>query len=82
VVTDLLSYGEGMDIVEQAATEDLVGRSPAACAQPVLAVIRDGELLRFDDPRIGTVGARDRVILVRPESPGRPAATAGLSLER
>lgn len=77
VVTDLLSYGDGMDIVELPARadgelgEELVGRAPSSCGLPVLAVIRDGQLLRFDDPRIGTVAAEDRVIVVRPETAAR-----------
>lgn len=82
VVSDLLSYGEGMNIVEQAADADLIGQTPASCAVPVLAVIRDGELLRFDDPRIGSVAAGDRVIVVRARRPVRRADAAGLSLER
>ena len=83
VVADLLSYGDGLDIVEQAASEDEIGSDPAGCALPVLAVIRDGELLRFDDPRIGLVRERDRVIVVRPErQPERPGKATGHSLDR
>jgi voltage-gated potassium channel len=67
VVTDLVSYGQGMDIVEEPAGPDEIGAEPGACRLPVLAVIRDGQLLRFDDPRIGTVRAGDRVVVVRPE---------------
>jgi voltage-gated potassium channel len=73
VVTDLLSYGQGMDIVEQAAGPDEVGAHPRSCALPVLAVIRDGRLLRFDDPAIGTIKTDDRVIVVRPREPVAPA---------
>jgi voltage-gated potassium channel len=69
VVTDLLSYGEGMDIVEEPAGPDEIGAPPGACKLPVLAVIRDGALLRFDDPRIGKVRAADRVVVVRPSEP-------------
>jgi voltage-gated potassium channel len=65
VVTDLLSYGAGMDIVEEAAGPDDIGAPPQASRLPVLAVIRDGKLLRFDDPRIGRVREQDRVVLVR-----------------
>lgn len=65
VVTDLLDYGQGMDIVEQAAGPGEIGSTPHACALPVLGVVRDGRLLRFDDPAIGTVRAEDRVIVVR-----------------
>lgn len=65
VVTDLLDYGQGMDIVDQPAGPGEIGATPHACALPVLGVVRDGRLLRFDDPAIGTVRADDRVIVVR-----------------
>jgi voltage-gated potassium channel len=69
VVADLLSYGHGMDIVEEPAGPDEIGSPPSACRLPVLAVIRDGRLLRFDDPLIGLVRAEDRVVVVRPNEP-------------
>ncbi len=75
VVIDLLSYGQGMDIVEQAAGPDQIGTTPPARVLPVLAVIRDGRLLRFDDPDIGPVRAEDRVVVVRPHEP-EPASGA------
>ena len=76
VVTDLLSYGRGMDIVEEPAGPGDVGAQPGASGLPVLAVVRDGELLRFDDPRIGRVRAEDRVVVVRPYEP-EPAGGYG-----
>ena len=30
--------------------------------EPVLAIVRDGELMRFDDERVATVRKGDRVI--------------------
>ena len=75
VVGDLLSYGQGMDIVEQPAGPGQIGEPPGAGPLPLLAVIRDGRLLRFDDPLIGRVGEHDRVVVVRPNGP-EPAARA------
>lgn len=69
VVSDLVSYGQGMDIVEEPAGPDEIGAEPGASRLPVLAVIRDGRLLRFDDPRIGRVREGDRVVVVRPNEP-------------
>lgn len=69
VVTDLLSYGEGMDIIEQPAAAEQIGSPPGAGPLPTLAVIRDGRLLRFDDPLIGPVREHDRVVVVRPNGP-------------
>ncbi|WP_307845988.1 potassium channel family protein [Actinospica durhamensis] len=73
VVTDLLTYGQGLDIVEQQAGPEEIGRDPRSCALPVLGVIRGGRMLRFDDPSIGAVRAEDRVIVVRPRDPAAPA---------
>ena len=77
VVTDLLDYGQGMDIVDQPAGPDQIGSTPRACALPVLGVVRDGRLLRFDDPAIGTVRADDRVIVVRARDAAGSGAPAG-----
>ena len=73
VVTDLLTYGQGLDVVEQPAGPDEIGLDPHSCPLPVLGVIRDGRMLRFDDPAIGTVRGEDRVIVVRPREPATPA---------
>lgn len=69
VVTDLLSYGQGLDIVEQSAGPAQIGALPGASPVPVLAVVRDGRLMRFDDPAIGPVREDDRVVVVRPNEP-------------
>jgi voltage-gated potassium channel len=65
VLEDLLTVGAGLDIVERLVADDELGplerlRSRA----PVVAVARDGELLRFDDPRAGELRAGDRVVEV------------------
>jgi len=75
VVTDLLSYGQGMDIVEQPADPTQIGGPPEASPVPVLAVIREGSVLRFDDPAIGLVREHDRVVVVRPN--GSASAARG-----
>ncbi len=73
VVTDLLTYGQGLDMVEQPAGPGEIGLAPRSCALPVLGVIRAGRMLRFDDPDIGTIRAQDRMIVVRPHDPVTPA---------
>jgi voltage-gated potassium channel len=75
VVTDLLSYGQGMDIVEQPAGPAQIGAPPEASPVPVLAVIRDGRLMRFDDAAIGPVREGDRVVVVRPNRSDSAART-------
>jgi voltage-gated potassium channel len=63
VLEDLLSAGEGLDIIERPVPEDAVGRSPdAGPGRLVMAVVRDGEVLRFDDERAQTTRTGDRLV--------------------
>jgi voltage-gated potassium channel len=63
VLEDLLNVGEGLDVIERDVTPDEVG--PLAnlpASDPVIAVVRDGEVLRFDDPRAAELRPGDRVL--------------------
>jgi voltage-gated potassium channel Kch len=63
VLEDLLSVGEGLDITEREVRPDEVGPvSARAHHGMMLAVIRGGELLRFDDPQASELRSGDRVI--------------------
>jgi voltage-gated potassium channel len=64
VLEDLMSVGTGLDIVEREVTPDQVGKPPTALGKgaPVVAVVRGGETVRFDDPRIASLRAGDRVV--------------------
>jgi voltage-gated potassium channel len=64
VLEDLLNVGSGLDLVEREIRDEDDGRPVAEISpgEPVLAVIRDGRLMRFDDERVATVRAGDRVI--------------------
>lgn len=63
VLEDLLAVGEGLDIIERDAGPGDVGPlSAARNGAPVLAVIRGGEVLRFDDERAQQVREGDRLI--------------------
>lgn len=67
VVEDVLDVGEGLEIAERDVTEDEVGlRQDEIRGQLTVAVIRDGQLLRFDDPRCQRLQAGDRLVGVRP----------------
>lgn len=63
VLEDLLSVGEGLDITEHAVAPEDVGPL-TALNEPglVVAVIRDGEVLRFDDERASELKTGDRVV--------------------
>jgi len=62
VFEDLLSFGHGLDLVDRELQPEEVGRSPAELDAPVLAVVRDGRVLRYSDPAAGRLQSGDRVI--------------------
>jgi voltage-gated potassium channel len=65
VLEDLLSVGAGLDIVERPVAEAEIGPlEELRSRNPVVAVSRDGELLRFDDPRAARLEAGDALVEV------------------
>jgi len=63
VLEDLMRVGQGLDIAEYEVGEDEAGPIRALdIAGPVVAVARDGDLLRFDDPRAAAVQPGDRIV--------------------
>ncbi|MFL6139509.1 MAG: potassium channel family protein [Frankiaceae bacterium] len=62
VIEDLVSFGHGIDLVDRPVREEELGRSPAQLDQPVLAVIRDGRTLRYNDPSVAGLVAGDRIV--------------------
>jgi voltage-gated potassium channel len=70
VLEDLLSAGEGLDIIERPVERGETGAAEVS-TQPgelLVAVVRDGELIRFDDPRAGRIHPGDRLVCLA----GRP----------
>ena len=77
VLEDLLTVGEGLDIAEREVTLDEAGPVPAALREGVvLAVVRDGELLRFGDPRAAELRAGDRLIELLSHGNGSPGGSS------
>jgi voltage-gated potassium channel len=65
VLEDLLSVGAGLDIVERPLDDGEVGPlEDLRSRNPVVAVSRGGELLRFDDPRAAELQAGDALVEV------------------
>ena len=63
IVEDLMTVGEGLDISERTIGPDQAGPAPVFPHEPVvLAVVRDGEVLRFGDPRARQLRDGDRVL--------------------
>ena len=67
VLEDLLSVGSGLDIAEHAVEPDDAGPLAELSYQggPIVAVIRDEEVLRFDDERAAVLQPGDRVVALR-----------------
>jgi voltage-gated potassium channel len=65
VLEDLITVGSGLDIVERPVRDDEIGRLEDLNPHtPVVAVVRDGALLRFDDPRATELRAGDDLVVV------------------
>ena len=64
VLEDLLNVGTGLDLLELEVPPEADGRTldEAYPGKRVIAVVRDGHVLRFDDERIATVRHGDRLI--------------------
>jgi voltage-gated potassium channel len=65
VLEDLLTVGAGLDIVERPVEDHEVGPlEQLRTRNPVMAVARGGELLRFDDPRAAQLERGDSLVEV------------------
>jgi voltage-gated potassium channel len=65
VLEDLLSVGEGLDIVEREVADDEVGpRSELRVVDPVMAVVRGDDVMRFDDPDAQELRRGDRLVIL------------------
>ena len=64
VLEDLLRVGQGLDIRERSVQAHEEGPLSGITDNPVVAVLREGELMRFDDARASTVRAGDRIVQV------------------
>ena len=68
LIEDLLDNSRGLEIVERGITPDELGVRPTDLEKKghlVLAVIRDGNVTRFDEPGIRLLQRDDRVVVVR-----------------
>lgn len=68
VLEDLLSVGSGIDLIERRVGPAEAGMEAAALAtaEPIVAVVRGEQLLRFDDERVATLQEGDRLICLSP----------------
>ena len=76
MVEDLMDTGRGLEVVERPITRAELGLAPQdvqAEGELVLAVVRDGDVHRFDEGGIRVFQKGDRVVVIRPT--GRPSAS-------
>ena len=69
VMEDLLTYGEGLDLMERPITRAEAGHSPRDCDDLVVAVVRGSRLLNYGDPEAAVLQLTDRVITIHQEPP-------------
>lgn len=62
VLEDLLTVGEGLDLIEREPTADELAGRGSARGQLIVAVLRGDELLRFDAPEAATLHGGDRLV--------------------
>jgi len=63
VMEDLLTVGEGLDLAEREVGEAEAGPVPRHAHQAIMvAIVRDGEVIRFDDDRAAELRPGDRVL--------------------
>jgi voltage-gated potassium channel len=63
IMEDLMTVGEGLDISERVIGPEQAGPAPVFPHEAVvLAVIRDGEVIRLGDERLRQLRDGDRVI--------------------
>ena len=76
MVEDLMDTGRGLEVVERPITRSELGLAPAdvqAEGELVLAVVRDGQVHRFDAGGIRVFQQGDNVVVIRPTGRVREA---------
>jgi voltage-gated potassium channel len=66
VIGDLLIQGDGLRLIDRPVRPEEIGASPRDCEDLILAVVRDSELLRYD--QVDTLVVDDRLVQVQSRS--------------
>ncbi|WP_084719041.1 potassium channel family protein [Streptacidiphilus carbonis] len=69
VLDDLLTVGNGLDVIDRPVTAAEVGGSPMDCGDLVICVVRGNRRLPYDDPEAAALQSTDRVIAIRRVDP-------------
>ncbi len=73
LIEDLMNTGQGLEVVERPITRAELGRAPADIQDEgdlVLAVVRGGEVIRFDEGAVRVFQPGDRVVVIRKATQG------------
>lgn len=62
VLEDLLVSGDGLELIERDVPHDGIPHADAAAGAPIVAIVRDGQPHRFDDPEVAELRVGDRVV--------------------
>jgi voltage-gated potassium channel len=65
VVEDLLEARSGLELVEREVTPDEYGSSPGEITEPVMGVVRQEVVYRFDDPSVARLQRGDHLVVAR-----------------
>ncbi|MFE7191249.1 potassium channel family protein [Kitasatospora sp. NPDC057541] len=65
VMEDLLTYGNGLDVVERPVTRAEAGHSPRELDDLVVAVVRGRRVINYTEPEARTLQITDRVIVIK-----------------
>ncbi len=79
MIEDLMDTGRGLEVVEREITRAEMGLAPAdvqAEGDLVLAVVRDGAVIRFDQGGVRVLQPGDRIVVIRSAKNG-PAPAPG-----
>ncbi|MFG2821897.1 potassium channel family protein [Kitasatospora sp. NPDC048365] len=72
VMEDLLTYGNGLDVVERPVNRAEAGRSPREVEDLVVAVVRGRRVLNYTEPEAATLQLTDRLIVIKPATAPTP----------
>ncbi len=77
LMEDLLDPGKGLEVTQRPVTRDEIGMDIGALrsqGQIVLAVVRDGQTIRFDEGGVKVFQRGDQLVVIRKCPPGRMPA--------
>ncbi|WP_336216413.1 potassium channel family protein [Nonomuraea sp. LPB2021202275-12-8] len=69
VIEDMLAYGKGVDLYERPVLPAEIGKPPTMGDELAVAVVRDGKLMTYADPRVAELRAGDRLVVIHVPPP-------------